>query len=166
MPAQLPVLSHRPERPEDEPLLFELYSSTRQEELDAVNFPAEMRGPFLTMQFTAQRRGYASTFPNANFQIILVNGQDAGRMVIDRANSEIQLVDMVLLPGHRNVGIGTALVQALIHEAAAAKKPIRLHVLQGNRAIRLYERLGFRKTAEMGIYDEMEWREPHQPDQP
>src|ERR1700752_3688172 len=102
MPAQLPALSHRPERPEDEPLLFELFSSARKEELDAVNFPAEMRGPFLTMQFTAQRRGYASTFPNAEFQIILVNGQDAGRMVVDRANGEIQLVDIVLLPQHRN----------------------------------------------------------------
>src|SRR5579883_3287118 len=150
MPAQSQTVTRRPERPEDEPLLFQLFASTREEELDAVAFPIEMRGPFLTMQFTAQRRGYASTFPKAEFQIILVNGQNAGRMVVDRADEEIRLVDMVLLPQHRNDGIGTALLQGLTREAAVAQKPLRLCVLQGNRATRLYERLGFRKIGIQG----------------
>ena len=164
MPVHPPTLTHRPERPEDEPLLFQLYASSRQEELDPLNWPPEMRAAFLTMQFRAQRQGYASMFPKAEFQIILLNGREAGRMVVDRAAEEIRLVDLVLLPEFRNSGVGTELLTALSRDAAAARKPLRLSVAQGNRALRFYERLGFRKTGVTGVHDEMEWRAPQTPE--
>ena len=150
-------LTLRPEQPEDEPLLFELYASTRQEEMDAVNWPAEMRAAFLTMQFKAQRAGYAGMFPNGNFQMIMRNGVAIGRMVVDRAANEIRLVDLVIATEQRNAGIGTELISVLIREARDTQKPLRLSVIQGSRAIRLYDRLGFRKTGDTGIHDEMEW---------
>ncbi len=40
--------------------------------------------------------------------------------------------------------------------------PVRLHVETFNRALRLYERLGFRPIAESSIYLEMEWNAPSQ----
>lgn len=150
-------LTLRPERPEDEPLLFDLYASTRQEEMDALNWPPDLRTAFVTMQFKAQRTGYASMFPKGEFQMIVLNGTPIGRMVVDRAAKELRLVDLVIGLEHRNSGIGTELITTLMRQAEAAKKPLRLSVVTGNRATRLYERLGFRKTGQEGFHDEMEW---------
>ncbi len=79
-------------------------------------------------------------------------------MVVNRTAAEILLVDIALLPGHRNNGIGTALLQRLSGEAAASRKPLRLSVIKGHRASRLYQRAGFTKIGESELRDEMEWR--------
>jgi predicted GNAT family acetyltransferase len=54
-------------------------------------------------------------------------------------------------------GIGTGLVRQLQSEAAAAGKPLRIHVERFNPALRLYQRLGFREIADRGVYLFMEW---------
>lgn len=147
----------RPEQPQDQAFLFELYASTRQEELAAWGWPPEVRTPFLRMQFAASQ-GYHTAFPTADFQIVLVDGQNAGRLVIDRSSKELRVVDIALLPQHRDAAIGSALLQNILAEAAAVGLPVRLCVLKGNRAQRLYIRLGFVKTAETELHLEMEWR--------
>jgi ribosomal protein S18 acetylase RimI-like enzyme len=65
------------------------------------------------------------------------------------------VVDLALLPAHRNQGIGTWLLRQVCEEA---DRPVHLSVLKFNRAIHWYERLGFTKISEQGIYDELEWR--------
>ena len=148
----------RPEGPEDGPFLLEVYASTRHDEMEATGWPAATREAFVRMQFNAQQQGYRAAFPRAEFAIILLRDQAIGRIVIDRAENEFRLVDIALLPAQRGRGLGTALVQNLQREAAAAKKPIRLNVVKGQRAFRLYQRLGFEKTGEAGMRDQMEWR--------
>ncbi len=160
MQTNLCVISVRPEQPkEDEAFLFELYASTRQEELDAWGWPPEMRSAFLTLQFKASQ-GYHTAFPDAEFQIVLLDGIDAGRLVVHRSPEELRIVDIVLLPQHRNTGIGSALLQRIFGEAAATGKPLRLQVLKGSRAARLYHRLGFVQMGESELYLEMKWRAP------
>ena len=158
MPANLEAITLRLERPEDELFLFTVYASTRQEELDATGWPPAVREAFLNMQFKAQRQGYRSSFPQADFQIILANGHAVGRMVINRAPGELMLVDIALLPEHRGHGIGKALLQRLLGEAEASGKPLRLSVIKGQRAGRLYQRLGFKKIGESDLRDDLEWR--------
>jgi ribosomal protein S18 acetylase RimI-like enzyme len=145
----------RPETPQDEAFCFELYASTRKEELDAWGWPAEMRRAFLQMQFKACQ-GHRAVFPNADFRIVDLAGRNLGRIIVDRAATEFRLVDIALLPEYRNAGVGTALLRALLAEAASAGKPLRLTVRKGNRAARLYSRLGFVKTGETEMDDEME----------
>jgi|SRR5665213_4213833 len=166
MPDNLVVTSLRPEGPADGPFLLEVYASTREEELNATGWPAAMREAFVKMQFNAQYQGYHSSFPRAEFAIILSGGQAVGRIVINRAEDEFLLVDIALLPAHRGRGIGTALVKALQREAAAAKKPVRLSVIKGERAFQLYQRLGFVKTGENDLRDQMEWRDNPNPCKP
>jgi GNAT superfamily N-acetyltransferase len=139
-----------------------VYASTRQEELDAWGWPPEMRRNFLTMQFRASQ-GLHSAFPDAEFQIVMLDGVNAGRMVVNRTREALHLVDIALLPQHRNAGIGAALMQRVFGEAAATKKPLRLLVLKGNRAARFYHRLGFVKTGETELHLQMEWRAPAAP---
>jgi len=158
----LNAITVREEQPQDEAFLFELYASTRQDELEAWGWPPAMRHTFLTLQFRASQ-GYRAAFPDAEFQIVRLDGVNAGRLIVNRTREELRVVDIALLPQHRNAGIGTALLRRLFGEAAATKKPLRLQVLKDNRAGRLYQRLGFVKIAETEMHWEMEWRAPVAP---
>ncbi len=148
----------RPETPADEAFLFEVYASTRREELDALGWGHASRQAFLTQQFRAMQQGYRQGFPAAAFAVVLAEGRPVGRLVVDRSDEEIRIVDAALLPEQRNRGLGTALVKAVLEEAARAHKPVRLRVLQGGRSAHLCERLGFRKIDTGGGHDHWEWR--------
>ena len=110
------------------------------------------------MQFDAQHAHYQEHYPGAAFDVILVDGQPAGRLYVAREDDEIRIVDIALLPEYRNRGIGTRLLRGLQSEAAAAGKPLSIHVERFNPALRLYERLGFRQIEDQGVYLFMEWR--------
>jgi GNAT superfamily N-acetyltransferase len=155
-----PVIKLRPEEPGDENFLLEVYASTRQEELDTTGWDSATRAAFINMQFAAMRRGYRSTFPHGEFSIVLADGLPIGRIVVNRAREEIRVVDVALLPTHRGKGIGTALMKAVLEEAALAKKPVRLHVLIDSRVVGWYQRLQFSTIGEPNPYQEMEWRPP------
>lgn len=147
----------RPARDDDEPFLFDVYASTRAEELARVAWEASEKEAFLRMQFAAQHRFYHEQFPTTEFQIIQAGDRPIGRLYVDRRDDEIRIVDIALLPAHRNAGIGSALLRELLAEAAAAGKPVRIHVERFNPALRLYERLGFRQVGDNGVYYLMEW---------
>lgn len=67
-------------------------------------------------------------------------------------------------PGHRGAGIGTALLEGLLGEAAARSIPaISLSVEDGNRARALYERLGFRTVGRNGGSDTLLLELPRNP---
>ena len=153
----LSKIALRPEVRQDEPFNFELYASTRKEEMDAWGWPAEMQSAFLQMQFKAYQ-GHRAAFPKADFQIVQMDGLNIGRMIVDRNEAEFRLVDIALLPEYRHAGVGTALMRKLLAEASSAGKPVRLTVRKGNRAARLYHRLGFVRTSETEMDDEMECR--------
>lgn len=147
----------RPETKQDAPFRFELYATTRREELEAWGWPEPMRQSFLQMQFKAQQ-GYRTMYPKAEYRIVERDGRSIGQLIINRAEDEFRLVDIALLPEERGAGLGTALIEELLREAQAAGRPVRLTVLKGHRAARLYHRLGFRKTGETEVHEELEWR--------
>jgi ribosomal protein S18 acetylase RimI-like enzyme len=107
---------------------------------------------FLRMQFEAQRRHYTRYYPAATHDVVLVDGEPAGRLYVDRGEDEICIVDIALLPEYRGLGIGTALLTPLLGEADAAGKTVSIHVERANRARRLYDRLGFVEVADQGVY--------------
>jgi len=150
-------LSLRSVRSEDEDFLFRLYAGTRQEEMSAWGWNAAQQAAFLRMQFRAQRQGYAADYAGADHQVILADDEPVGRVMVHRTEKEVRLVDISVLPEYRNRGMGAALIHDLMVECQAARKPLRLQVAKGNRAARLYERLGFLKTGEDEIYYHMWW---------
>jgi GNAT superfamily N-acetyltransferase len=142
----------------DERFLCELYSSTRHAELARLPWDEVQKAAFLQTQFDAQHRYYRDHYPNGAFDLILIEGLPAGRLYVNRGTDELRVVDISLLPQHRNHRTGAHLIGALQTEAALARKPLRAHVERFNPAIRLFERLGFQPVADRGVYLLVEWR--------
>lgn len=147
----------RPAQEADLPLLYRVYASTRQEELALTNWDDAQKDWFLRMQFDLQARYYAQVFPEVETQIILCSGEPVGRLMTHRLPDQILLVDIALLPEHRQAGIGTAVMKAVLDEATLAGKAVVLHVDKANRARFLYERLGFAAFEWNDVYLEMRW---------
>lgn len=147
----------RPVVEADRPFLLELYASTRQRELDVVPWTDAQKREFIEMQFHAQDSYYRQHYPDCEFSLLLCDEQPCGRLYVDRRADEIRIVDIALLPSHRNRGIGGALMREILEEARGLKRAVRIHVERDNPAMQLYLRLGFLKVGESGVYDLMEW---------
>ena len=133
-----------------------VYARTRAEEMARVDWDDEQKAAFLEMQFSAQHRYYQENYTDTDFLIVLLENRSIGRFYISRWPEEIRIVDLALLPEYRNAGIGTHLLTSVLEEAAAAGKPVRIHVEGFNPALSLYRRLGFVQIGEHGVYLLME----------
>lgn len=126
------------------------------EELASLPWSDEQRQAFLAQQFHAQSVHYAANFADASFDVVLVDGDRAGRMIVARREGELKLVDIALLPEHRGRGIGTRLLQPLLDEADASGVKVTIYVECASRALGLYARLGFVAVQDTGVYLRME----------
>jgi ribosomal protein S18 acetylase RimI-like enzyme len=153
-------VSLRPEEPGDESFLFQVYASTREEELALTNWDQATRTAFLNHQFAAMRHGYKSMSPTGEFLIVLSDQTPVGRLVIYRTAEMIRVVDIALLPAARSKGIGSHVMRRLQTEATAAGVSVQLQVFQNNRAQHLYQRLGFKIAGQDGPYVHLQWTPP------
>jgi ribosomal protein S18 acetylase RimI-like enzyme len=161
--AAIPEISLRPEAPGDEALLFEVYAGTREAELNLTSWDAVTRRAFLDMQFKAMRQGYRGMYPGAQFAVIVAGEQPVGRLVVNRQDNSVHVVDIALLPAFCGRGIGTAVMRKLQGEAGEAGKKVRLRARRDPRTLRFYQRLGFAIVAEAGLDFELEWPPLTQP---
>jgi ribosomal protein S18 acetylase RimI-like enzyme len=107
---------------------------------------------FLRTQFDAQDAWWREQYADASFDVIVVDGEPAGRLYVHRGPSDIRIVDIALLPEHRGGGVGTSLLRDLLAEADAAGRSVTIHVERMNPALRLYERHGFSVAEDKGVY--------------
>lgn len=150
------VALRAPDLTADEEFLISVYASTRLPELSGLGWPQANVDAFIRMQFDAQARHYGAVFPEAGYSVITVSGEPAGRLIVDRSDSEIRIVDIALLPQFRGAGVGTAIVRELLEEADECGLPVRCHVAVGNDARRFWERLGLRAGGHHDAYIAME----------
>jgi ribosomal protein S18 acetylase RimI-like enzyme len=153
-------LALRPAREDDRDLLLRIYAGTRADELAILPWTDEQKRAFVAQQFHAQRVHYERHYPDARHDIVLADGEPAGRLYVDRRTRETRVVDIALLPEFRNRGIGTRLLRALLDEAASTATTVSIHVELFSPARRLYDRLGFEPVSEHGIHLLMEWTPP------
>lgn len=145
------AITLRDAQAEDEAFLRELYASSRAHELAMVPWNDEEREAFLRMQFDAQHAHYHSQFPEASYQIILRDSEPAGRLYVLRKADEFRIMDVTLLPQHRNAGIGTSLVRELLTESAQTGRALSIWIEHFNPSLALFQRLGFSKIQEDGF---------------
>jgi len=149
----------RPATDDDREFLFALYGTTRARELEAWGWGPTQRDAFLKMQFDAQVRSYGAQYPAAEHSIIMRDERPAGRMIVVRGDDALRLVDIALMPEYQRLGIGGGLLRELMRRASNENLALRLSVLASNAAaIRLYERLGMRRSGGDELYLSMEWK--------
>jgi ribosomal protein S18 acetylase RimI-like enzyme len=154
-------ISLRPVAPEDDDFLLSVYASTRAQEMAMVPWTPAQKDAFLRMQFTAQKQHYAAEFPHADHDIICVQGSPVGRIYLDRGEKDgatFQILDITVLPEHRNHGAGTHLLKQIMEEAAQSGKSVSINVENFNPSLRLFERLGFQRASENGFQLLMKWQ--------
>jgi GNAT superfamily N-acetyltransferase len=149
----------RPVDPGDQPFLLKLYGTSREKELAQVEWAEGQKEVFLRWQFELQQTEYETRFPGSRYDVIVVDGVDAGRMWVGADAAQVRLLDIAILPDYQNRGVGTALIEQLIEEVRASNKQLRHMVFVYNDdAHRFYERLGFVVIEDLGGYKHMEWR--------
>jgi len=148
----------RPALPVDEPFLRALYGESRADELAPLVWDDATRDAFLDSQFDLQRAHYEQHYPRARHEIVLVEGEPAGRIWIEVQAAQVRLIDLSLRTAMRGQGVGGALLRDLRLEARGLGLPVTLHVVHGNeRAKRFYERLGFSADQDIGSHLRMRW---------
>jgi ribosomal protein S18 acetylase RimI-like enzyme len=146
----------RPVSPEDREFLMRVYRSTREEELALTSWGEAEKSAFIRLQFDAQYGEYGRAYPQGEFQIILIDGEPAGRLYLNRMPEQLRIVDIAILPEFRGRGVGGSIIEDVIARGEAEGVPVTIHVERFNPAMRLYERLGFRPVEDRGVYLLME----------
>ncbi len=150
-------ITTRSAQPEDQSFLIKLYKSSRGDDLRGLGWDENRISEFLEMQYTAQQNLYNGEDDEATDELILLGNEPIGRLMIQLRPHENRLIDLALLPDYRERGLGTHLIQRLQESARIERKPLRLQVIRFNRAVSLFERLGFVRTSETGSHFQMEW---------
>ena len=152
----------RPIRAEDQPFLYEVYASTRQEELAPVPWSDAQKAAFLRMQFDAQHQHYQEHYTARSFRSSCATGNRwvgctciAGPL---KSGSSIS-------PCCPNIAAPASAARCsanCMDEADRAGQPLTIHVEHNNPALHWYERLGFRAIGDTGVYLFLE-RRPESP---
>lgn len=141
-----------PVLPSDEPVLFDIYISARAEELKFVPWTDQQKKSFLESQFHIQSQYYFSKYPNASYNLIILDNQPVGRLYSAALADEIRIIDLTILPEFRRQGIGTKLISALLETGKTTGKPVRIYLETNNSSATLFSRLGFTPVSDDGVY--------------
>ncbi len=149
----------RPATDEDDELLFDIYASTRRDEIESFGWDDAQEKAFLRMQFTQRQGAYKLQFPAAEYSVILAESEPVGSLIVERRDDAISLTDIAILPEFAGRGVGSAVIRSLKEEAITLGRPIVLHVDKTNRrAQEFYLSRGFTVTGESQINYSMEWK--------
>ena len=145
-----PGIHLRPITAEDAELLARIYASTRTEELSVLPWTQAQKDAFLRSQFEAQHAHYQQHYAGADFLVVMRGEVPLGRLYLHRSARELRIVDISLLPEQRGAGLGRALLEELLRVAEVEGRKVSIHVERMNRALGLYQRLGFRTVQDDG----------------
>ncbi|WP_395361116.1 GNAT family N-acetyltransferase [Streptomyces sp. YH02] len=127
--------SLRPGRAEDIEAMAELRAVVMRDDLERLGRYDEHR----------VRQRLRDGFSTAYTSVVEVDGAFAGCVTLRPSEDEagFYLEHLYLDPEVQGRGLGTAVLRELLAQADEAELPVRLQVLQGSAARRLYEREGF-----------------------
>ena len=89
------------------------------------------------------RERFATTFKPQHTRRIVVRDELAGCVATWPEGDAIRLEHFYITAAHQGHGLGSAVVDALLHEPAQAGKPVLVGALRGSDANRFYQRHGF-----------------------
>ena len=148
----------RPATDADEGFLLNLYAQERAAELMLAGLGAAQRQMFVQMQFRARQASYAANYPTAMQEIICAeDGMPAEAVLVERTADGMRLIDIAVINSKRGRGLGTEVIRALQQQCNTRGWILKLQVLKGNTAEKLYRRLGFEVAGEDSLRRQMVW---------
>lgn len=119
---------------DDYTFLYELHAATMREYVEATwGWQEEWQQEYFARKFDPQSR-----------QIIQIENEDAGVIVVEERDEELYIALIEISPLFQGHGVGSSIIRQLINTAHSDGLPLTLHVLKSNDPARLlYERLGF-----------------------
>ncbi|MEU7716735.1 GNAT family N-acetyltransferase [Streptomyces tibetensis] len=123
----------RPARPTDVDAIAELRATVMRPDLERLGRYDEHRA----------RQRLRDGFSPQHTSIITAAGSFAGSVTLRPAEDCNWLEHFYLRPDVQGQGLGSAVLRTLLARTDTAAEPVRLNVLQGSPARRLYERHGF-----------------------
>jgi ribosomal protein S18 acetylase RimI-like enzyme len=127
-----PEVTLRLATPADESFLLDLRKSTMNEHLERAGEPTDENSHWERLRYR---------FNDA--YIVCCGSEKLGLFKFFRDPDEWCIVQLQIMPSHQRRGIAAGLISEFLQQADNAHVPVTLSVLKGNRAIDLYQRLGF-----------------------
>lgn len=150
-------LTFRSLQPGDEAFLYEVYASTREQEMALWASSPEEKTAFLRMQFEAQHAFYQKQFPNGDFLLVLSDGCPVGRLYLQDQGNEVLLIDVALVPKSRRLGLGRKLFKTLFEAEKSRGRSVVGNVEWWNPAIHFFLRIGFQITGKSDTHYQIRW---------
>ncbi|KRV51194.1 acetyltransferase [Wenjunlia vitaminophila] len=94
------------------------------------------------------RQRLRDTFSTRHTSVIVTDREIVGCLTVRPVDDGWWLEHFYLAPHHQGQGLGSAVLRGALERTDAQGAAVRLHVLQGSAARRLYERHGFVVEAE------------------
>ena|ERR1700722_2436375 len=104
-----------------------------------------------------QARYFDNDWRDAKFDIILSDDTPCGYAAVEHRANDVHVRELVIHPRWQSQGIGTAFLKRVMESAAQKGLPVRLGTFHRNRALKLYQRLGFREIGRTGTHVLLEW---------
>ncbi len=137
--------------------MVELYRSLREDE-DFRSCSVDQQRRVIAFGRDIERQTIEAVCPTAKSSVIVVDGEPAGEIIVERTPASVRLIEIAIAPHLQGCGIGTSLVRQLCDEAADRAVPIRLRVAVGNvRARQFYQRHGFIESDADDKYVDLTW---------
>jgi len=152
----------RPERPEDDDFLFQLFRSNNIDVLHLMGLADEMVEQLIQFQYRSQTATYRGLFPDAVYSIVERDGETIGRFIENDEEDVVYFVDFVLVPERQSQGLGSAFIRAIMDEWAARGRGTRVKIMFNNEpSLKMCHKLGMVETEpdNMG-YVELRWYPP------
>lgn len=106
-------------------------------------------------------RHFSESMERGNVSIIEVDGERVGMVQLFEGGDALEVGEIQIDPRHQNRGVGTSVLLDVISSAHAQGRDVRLSVGRKNeKAIRLYERLGFQPVERSETHVHMRYEAP------
>lgn len=137
----------------DDEFLRSLFCSARPE-LSLLPLPPEQLKQLMQQQYESQQRGYSHRYPQLEHWIIATHSGAVGKIMFERSQSAMHIIDFIITPEWRKRGVGRTILTAL--KAHAGSMSLRVD-RQNINAKRLYLKLGFVMSQSSDTHDFLIW---------
>lgn len=125
-------------------LVRQMLAETRD---DLLLMPSDVRDTVVEMQVHAERLLIAAEYPAATQEILMADGADVGRLVVDVTGQAVHVIDLTIGRGHRRHGLASAVLREVLSDAG--RRPVTVRIKAGNHAARaLFRGMGFTESCD------------------